>query len=858
MYSKIRLSFFFFLFITIFSFQIFAQIHTIESIHPSWGPPEGGTDIIVKGTNFTSAMTVYIKGIECINVVVVDSETITATTPDLLSNGICRVRVQNTIDSTNADLNQGFSAIGTIYYISESGDDANNGTDPSTPKLSIQKLIDETMGAKNPPPNPIEIRLEQGTYPENLWMRKKVVLTGGWSPGFTARDSDQYITVLDGDYDDMCARTWGRAAAITIDGVTMINGRRVGAGGGYRSLDDFSTLSNNIIMNNRSEFHAGGIYLSFNDDETQSVINSNIIIGNRTDYNNGGGVCVAPYGTYDAIPDIAITNSYIVGNKAKEGGAIWLYPDFNEYDLIQIKNNVIAKNKAESGKAGAILFSDDLTIDIEADLKNNLVRDNESKTYGGGIAIEGNGEGTFAITHHTFTGNKANWFGDGIAVYDSNQGTVDVKDSIFYFNNGDDVYDGPGTALITYSDIEEGFFGAGNLSVDPLFASGPLGDYYLSQMATGDPDETMDSSCMDSGSGLSADYVMDSLITRTDEVSDSGMVDLGYHYGTSNFPDPPDLLGITSILPGAGNFRGDDWIVIRGSGFVPGTRIFVDNVESGDVIVLDDRKLLAEVPPSVGEKRDFVDVEVRKPDDAFVVEVDGFQYVDVMPPLWNSTVGIQTATDAKDCQRGIILEWNNANDLDSPPVTYNIYRTEQDPFDLSVAYFFIPTKKEYPSDPNSFRFATFLANVPDLTYMDTDVSGGPFWYIVEALDSAEIPNRELNGVISSQPGTLATTNSSDTTPPDPVGNTLLMMTPDGGTTIHLDWIASVGAFKYNVYRGTDASTLDDPINLLHTTDNAYTTEYDDTGATGDLLFFKIKATDSCNPTGSPPGNEADE
>lgn len=858
MFSKARFCSLFLLFSLIFALPALSQNHTIESVYPNWGPPGGGTNITVKGTYFTPDMTIFINAVECTNVTYVDSETITATTPDMGSNGAHRVRVKVMGSSIFADIAQGFSAIGTIYYISESGSDANNGTTPSTPKLSIQKLIDETIGSKSPPPSPIEIRVEQGTYAENLWMRKKVVMTGGWSSGFTERYPDQYITILDGDYDDMCARTWGRAAAITIDGVTLINGRRVGAGGGYRSLDDFSTLSNNVIIGNRSEFYGGGIYLAFNDDEKESVINSNIIVGNRTDYNNGGGICIAPYGTYEAIPEVAVTSNSIVGNKAKGGGGIWLYPDFNEYDRIQIKQNVIVKNEAESGKGGAILFADELTIDVLADLKNNLIRDNKAKTYGGAIAIEGEGEGTFVISHHTITGNRANWFGDGIAVYDSNQGTFQVKDSVLYFNDGDDVYDGPGTASIIYSDIEEGFSGTGNISDDPLFTSGPLGDYYLSQMATGDPDETMDSSCMDSGSGLASGHVMDSLVTRTDEVSDTGTVDMGYHYGVSAFPDPPDPLGVVSILPPAGNFRGDDWVVIRGSGFVPGTRVFIDSVESGDVIVIDDRKLLAEVPASVGEKRDYVDVEVRKPDDTFVVEVDGFRYVDVMPPLWDSTVGIQTATDAADCQRGIILEWNSATDLDSPPVTFNIYRTEQDPFDLSVAYFFIPTTKEYPSDPNGFRFATFLANVPDLTYLDTDVVGGPFWYIVEALDSAEHPNRELNAVISNQPGTIATTDSSDTVPPEPVGNTLLMMTPDGGTTVHLDWMASAGAFKYNVYRGLDAGTLNDPANLIHTTANGYTTEYDDTGAAGDLLFFKVKATDSCNPTGSPPGNEADE
>jgi hypothetical protein len=831
-----------------FSLPIFSQSPTIETIIPNWGSPSGGTDLVIKGTNFQNGAIAYINNVECTTTSFIDSETIQATSPDMGNNGIYQVKVQNP-DSSYAIKEKGFNAIETVYYISEvNGIDSNNGTDPSTPKLSIQKLIDETIGKSNPPEGPIEIRLEQGTYKENLWLKRKVVLTGGWSSGFTERDPDQYITILDGDYDDVCARSWGTAATITVDGLTMINGRRIAGGGGYKSFDDYSTLTNNIIVSNRCETGGGGIFFLYNNDVDNSVLSNNIIVGNRTDYHNGGGISITSYDTYlwDLIPETVITSNLIIGNRGNKGGGTWIYPEFNESERFQIKHNIFAKNEAGCGTGGGLIFSDDATINIEADLKNNLFRDNKASTYGGGLLIDGDGEGIFTIGQHTVVGNQAAWFGDGFAVYDSNLGTVDARNSIFNFNNGDDVYDGPGTTSITYSDIEEGFPGTGNISEDPLFVNGPLGKFYLSQMATGDPDETMDSSCLDSGSGLASDHVMDSLITRTDEVFDSGMVDMGYHYGASAFPDPPDPLGIISILPSAGNFRGDDWIVIRGSGFVPGIRVFIDNVESGDVILMDDRKLVAEVPASVGEKRDYVNVEVRKPDDTSAVEVNGFRYVDVIPPSWDSKAGIQAATDAQDCQRGVILEWNSAADIDSPSVTFNVYRTTLNPWDDTP---FIPTTKEYASDPDNFRPATFLANVSDMTYLDDAVSHNTtYWYIVEALDSAEIPNRELNGTISL--GVNATT-SSNTIPPEPVGNALMADTPDGGTTVHLDWMASKGAFKYNVYRGVDKTNVSD---LIYTTEHGYVTEYDDVPPVEEnILFYKIKAADSCSPA-----NEADE
>ncbi|MEW5807783.1 MAG: IPT/TIG domain-containing protein [Acidobacteriota bacterium] len=856
--SCLTFSLFFILFLPAFS-----QSPTIETIIPNWGPPAGGTDFVVKGTNFKSGAKVLINGIEC-TTIFVDPETLNATSPNMGTYGIYQVRVNNP-DGKYAYRNSAFSAIQKVYYIAEPprGNDSNNGTSPSTPKASIQKLIDEKMGGSNPPDDgPIEIRLEQGTYKENLWLRRRIILTGGWSTNFTSRDPDQYITILDGDYDDMCARSWGFAATITMDGITMINGRRIQYGGAYYSLDDYSTITNNVIAGNRAEMNGGAIYMTFNNDMYNTIISSNIIVGNRADYHNGGGIGIFPYGTYpySFIPDAAISSNYIVGNKARRGGGIWIYPDFNEYDRVKIKHNLIVKNKAEGGKGGGILLADETTINLIADVKNNLIRNNEAKSYGGGLLVDGNGEGSFTITQNTIAGNSASWFGDGIAVYDTNTSTFSVRNSILYFNNGDDVYNGPGTISITYSDVQEGFTGSGNISSDPLFASGPLGKHYLSQAATGEQD--VNSPCLDSGSGTASDQVMDSLTTRTDEVGDSGTVDMGYHFKSSGIPTDAATPNVSSIIPSGVNFRGGDWVVIRGSGFREGVRVFIDNVESSDVILITEGKLLAEAPASTGGKRGLVNVEVRNSGGQSAVVTDGVRYADVIPPKWDTTVGIQSATDAKDCSLGIVLKWFGATDTDSSPVSYNIYRTTQDPFDTTSDYRFIPTKKAYPSDPGGYRPATYLTNVPDLTYLDTNVSKSvQYWYIVEAIDSAdkygETPNRELNSVISTESGTIPTTNSSDTTPPEPVGNTL-KVTKGTGDKIHLDWMASAGAFKYNIYRSTDKTNVGNASNRITTITNGYTTEYDDTPPSGDMFFYKIKATDSCNPSGNPPGNEANE
>jgi hypothetical protein len=72
-----------------------------------------------------------------------------------------------------------------------------------------------------------------------------------------------------------------------------------------------------------------------------------------------------------------------------------------------------------------------------------------------------------------------------------------------------------------------------NLYTNPFFVIGPLGDYYLSQTDVNDPAQTVDSPCVDAGSGSAIGVGMSGYTTRTDEVFDRGIVDMGYHHLSS-------------------------------------------------------------------------------------------------------------------------------------------------------------------------------------------------------------------------------------------------------------------------------------------------------------------------------------
>jgi predicted outer membrane repeat protein len=141
------------------------------------------------------------------------------------------------------------------------------------------------------------------------------------------------------------------------------------------------------------------------------------------------------------------------------------------------------------------------------------------------------------IRNCTFSGNEAEMGG---GIYSGTNSSPTITNCIVWNNYAgigtEELYnDGTSTAIVTYSDVKGGWPGEGNIGLDldldnPLFVNGPGGYNYLSQSATGDPDQSSDSPCVDTGSDTAANLGLDEKTTRTDGVPDTGTVDMGYHY----------------------------------------------------------------------------------------------------------------------------------------------------------------------------------------------------------------------------------------------------------------------------------------------------------------------------------------
>ncbi len=196
-----------------------------------------------------------------------------------------------------------------------------------------------------------------------------------------------------------------------------------------------------------------------------------------------------------------------------------------------IISNEISYNTGEY--SGAIMVYDV----AEPLIFNNLIYGNNSYNwlYGqsGAIYLYGSyyGQCHATIIGCTIVDNVGGGYATGI--YANEESIITLRDSIIWGNFSSDIYAYYGT--IDYCDIGGVYPGTGNIDLDPLFVSGPGGDYYLSQIAAG---QAADSPCVDAGSDLAASICaspptgvvcLDDVATRSDGFGDTGQADMGYH-----------------------------------------------------------------------------------------------------------------------------------------------------------------------------------------------------------------------------------------------------------------------------------------------------------------------------------------
>jgi hypothetical protein len=245
------------------------------------------------------------------------------------------------------------------------------------------------------------------------------------------------------------------------------------------------------------------------------------------DCQNSGNAFNMPASNIITMEGFTIQN----GDKGDGGGI------YTRYGALYL-NNMIIKDCSSLYKGGGLC-----AIQCTAVLTNCLIIGNYCENLGGGLFTTLGANLT--VNNSAITGNQG-CTGGGFR----QQGTSDVSvfnNCIIYGNtvnppdenlSGRQIYKYGGTCTVNYCNHANqpgDIYGAivhNNCQhdQDPLWVAGPDGNYYLSQIAAG---QGVDSPCVNAGSDTAAALGMDTKTTRTDEVTDTGQVDIGWHYETA-------------------------------------------------------------------------------------------------------------------------------------------------------------------------------------------------------------------------------------------------------------------------------------------------------------------------------------
>jgi len=230
-----------------------------------------------------------------------------------------------------------------------------------------------------------------------------------------------------------------------ISDLTITGGLADSYGGGMNLHTSDPILTNVTISNNTANW-GGGMHLS----------NSNPILTHVTISNNqalqGGGMRLVS-------SDPILTNVTISNNTASESGGMRL---FNSNPILT--HVTISNNTAEYYGGGMWLdYSDPILTHV-------TISNNTAEYYGGGMRLSNSDP---ILTNVTIANNTANNGGGGMYL---NYSDPIMTNSIIWDNSPQSIYTSSGTPLITYSDIEGGWEGEGNIDADPLFCDAENGD----------------------------------------------------------------------------------------------------------------------------------------------------------------------------------------------------------------------------------------------------------------------------------------------------------------------------------------------------------------------------------------------
>ncbi|MCZ6811173.1 MAG: right-handed parallel beta-helix repeat-containing protein, partial [Planctomycetota bacterium] len=395
---------------------------------------------------------------------------------------------------------------GPVLYVDDDASPGGDGAGWVTAYRFLQDALADASGG-----GVSEVRVAQGIYKPDqdeagnvtpgdrdatFQLITGVALRGGYAglgaPDPDARDTDLYETVLSGDLlgndgpnfannDDNSYHVItgsGTDGTAVLDGFTVTAGNadgtlQNGRGGGMYNVVG-SPMVTNCSFTGNSAFRGAGIL---------NMLSSPTVSNCTFSSNSGafGGGMANLSGSNSTITDCTFS-----GNTAGLGGGI-----YNEGSSPTVTDCAFSGNTTDGGGGMANAGSSNPTV------TNCSFNENSAAVRGGGMH---NGGSSPTVANCTFSGNTAAIDGGGMHNFNSspavtnctfscntapvgggmfNEGSSPTVSNCILWGNTAASFGGPGTPSVTYSDIEGGFAGTGNINADPMFVASGIGDYRL-------------------------------------------------------------------------------------------------------------------------------------------------------------------------------------------------------------------------------------------------------------------------------------------------------------------------------------------------------------------------------------------
>lgn len=299
-----------------------------------------------------------------------------------------------------------------------------------------------------------------------------------------------------------------------VDNIIM--GNSASAGGGIYYRGAFPIIEGNRIIENTAFYVGGGMTCYWYARPAGGIIMDNVIASNTAGTNGGGLNC--------QHPSLTIVCNRIMGNAASSGAGGGIFCSDGE---LMATGNTIAGNTSFSWGGGVFWQYSSAIID------RNYVIGNAASD-GGGLFCGWHSVST--IVSNTITGNSAASAG---AVHCWQHSSSVIMHTIVWGDSsatGEEVYvDTTSSIAITYSDVQGGFPGEGNIDADPRFVLADKRDCRLLWESpcidAGHPDSLdPDGTRRDMGAHFfdQDDYMTLYLTPDTTEVSPGGVLGVTY------------------------------------------------------------------------------------------------------------------------------------------------------------------------------------------------------------------------------------------------------------------------------------------------------------------------------------------